>query len=108
MVSLHFDDVQAEDYKYAVTASHPYEPTDHYQKRLSALKVPLKKDKHIQKQHYTKYNISAITQAISRAEALDPEPKCDYPVNLGSTVYRLVKSIAKINAQYEQGLSQDI
>ena len=104
---LHFDDVQETDYNYAVTDSHPYEPTNHFRKRLSALKIPLKKDKHIQPKHYGKYNMGAIAQAISRAEALDTDSKCDYPVKLGTTVYRLLKSIAEINSQYEQGESQN-
>ncbi len=98
---LHFDDINEDDRVYAVNDSHPYEPTSHYRERLSDLKVPLKKNKHINMRHYTKYNKSAINNAISRAEFLDPEPKCDYPTDLGSTVYRLLRSIAEIDAQYE-------
>lgn len=98
---LHFDDVNVEDYSYAVNVSHSYEPTNHYRERLSALKVPLKKNKHIDARYYNKYNKVTISNAISRAEALDPEPKCDFPIDLGSTVYRLLKSIKEIDDQYE-------
>lgn len=98
---LHFDDVNEDDYRYAVNNLHSYVPTDHYKNRLSDLNVPLKKDKHINKTHYKKYNKDAISNAIQRAEALDPEPKCNYPTDLGSTVYRLLKSIKEIDDQYE-------
>ena len=99
---LHFDEINEDDRIYAVNDSHPYEPTSHYRDRLSDLKVPLKQNKHINIQHYTKYNKSAINNAISRAEFLDTESKCDYPTDLGSTVYKLLKSIAEIDAQYEK------
>ena len=98
---LHFDDVNKDDYSYAVTDSHSYEPTDHYKNRLSALKVPLKKDKHFDGRYYNKYNKASINAAIQRAEVLDPEPKCNFPSDLGSTVYRLLKSIKEIDDQYE-------
>lgn len=98
---LHFDDIKEEDYNYAVNSSHSYEPTSHYRERLTALKVPLKKDKHFDARYYSKYNKETINSAISRAEALDPEPKCDFPINLGSTVYRLLKNIKEIDDQYE-------
>lgn len=98
---LHFDDVNKEDYSYAVNDSHSYEPTEHYRNRLSALKVPLKKNKHFDGRYYNKYSKAAINDAILRAEALDPEPKCNFPSDLGSTVYRLLKSIKEIDDQYE-------
>ncbi len=98
---LHFDEVNNEDYNYAVTSSNAYKSTSHFRDRLSGLGVPLKNNKHINVSHYPKYNKTAIEQAISRAEKLDTEPKCDYPTNLGSTVYRLLKSISEIDAQYE-------
>ena len=49
----------------------------------------------------SKYNKETINSAISRAEALEPEPKCNFPINLGSTVYRLLKNIKEIDDQYE-------
>lgn len=98
---LHFDDVNEEDYSYAVNDSHSYEPTSHFRDRLSALGVPLKNHKHFDAKYYPKYNKVAINNAIQRAEALDPEPKCNFPLDLGSTVYRLLKSIKEIDDQYE-------
>jgi len=98
---LHFDDVNEEDHSYAVNESHPYKPTDHFKERLSELKVPLKKDKHFSVNSYKKYDKTAINNAIVRAEKLDSVPKCDFPDNLGSTVYRLLQSIKEINDQYE-------
>lgn len=98
---LHFDDVNEEDYGYAVKDSHSYESTSHFRERLTALKVPLKKDKHFDARYYSKYSKEAINSAILCAECLDSEPKCDYPVDLGSTVYRLLKSIKEIDDQYE-------
>ncbi len=98
---LHFDDVNEEDYRYAVNSSHSYVPTDHYKNRLSELKVALKKNKHINKAHYKKYDKKAINNAIVRAENLDSSPKCNYPTDLGTTVYRLLKSIKEIDDQYE-------
>lgn len=97
---IHFDDINDDDRKFAVTDLHPYQPTNHFKERLRNLGVPLK-DKHIRPEDFSKYNKNKINDAISRAEALDSKSKCDYPTDLGSTVYRLLKSIAEIDAQYE-------
>lgn len=96
---LHFDDVNQDDYNYAVNSNHKYESTSHYRERLSELRVPLKRDKHISSRHYAKYNKTAIYNAISRAENLD-DSSCNWPQDLGTTVYRLLKSIAQLDEQY--------
>ena len=98
---LHFDDINAEDRKYAVTSLHLYEPTGHFRERLADLNVPLKKDKHINERHYQNYSKEAIVNAIHRAENLESKPESDYPDDLGTTVYRLLKSIKEIDDQYE-------
>lgn len=85
------------DSQWAVTSSHSYEPTDHFLKRLSTLGANLKDKKHVNAAHYNK---EKINNAIKRAKALDTIPPCDYPTDLGTTVYRLLESIAEIDSQY--------
>lgn len=101
---LHHDDANTNvedtdnDSQWAVTSNHAYQPTDHFINRLSALGAKLKDKKHIEPHHYDK---EKILQAICRAKALDTEPPCDYPTQLGTTVYRLLESIERISAQFE-------
>lgn len=96
---LHFDDVNKEDYDYAVNNLQKYAPTDHFKKRLDILNVPLKKGKHINPEHYSKYNKKTINNAICRAKELDSQ-SYDWPQNLGTTVYKLLESIVEIDKQY--------
>ncbi len=85
---LHHDDVNIEDYGFAVTETHTYKSTAHFRKRLRELKVPLKSQKHIKNpKDYTKDNIQ---KAVERAKSLDKNNE-RYPTNLGSTVYRLME-----------------
>ena len=101
---LHHDEAKVDitdndnDIRWAVTASHAYESTDHFRNRLSNLGVGLSKKKHINPSHYSKEKVNL---AIMRAKAMDTEPPCDYPDDLGTTVYRLLEKIADIDAQYE-------
>ena len=97
---LHFDDVVNEDRIYAVTDSHSYEQTSHYRDRLKELGVPLKKTKSIRVNDYAKYSKDKINEAILRAKVLG-NPSCDWPQDLGTTVYRLLESISEIDSQYE-------
>lgn len=100
---LHHDDAKTNDedtdndIQWAVTNTHAYQSTDHFKNRLSALGAKLDK-KHIDPNHYDK---DKICQAICRAKALDTEPPCDYPMQLGTTVYRLLENIEQISAQFE-------
>ena len=100
---LHHDEVNTNpedknsDAKWAVTASHAYEPTDHFKDRLSALGVGLIEKKHINSAHYNK---EKVLVSIRRAKKLDKEPPVDYPTDLGTTVYRLLEKIAEIDSQY--------
>lgn len=93
---LHHDDVNADDYQYAVTDTHPYEKTDHFKKRLEDKGVRLKKSKHIIDEHYTK---EKVQNAIARAKALHNKDE-DWPRELGTTVYKLLENIAELDAQY--------
>ncbi len=100
---LHHDKVNTNpddennDAKWAVTANHAYEPTDHFKERLSALGVGLHDKKHIKTEHYNK---EKVLVAMGRAKELDTEPPVDYPTDLGTTVYRLLKKIEEIDSQY--------
>lgn len=105
---LHYDDVRLDstdnknDSQWAVTDTHSYKPTDHFKTRLEELGVPLegRGRKKIREKDYTKYTKERILSAICRAKSLDTTPPCGYPNNLGTTVYRLLEQIAKIDAQY--------
>ena len=94
---LHHVDVKADDHTYAVTDSHPYERTPHYRERLRYdAKAPLKDQKHIDKDHYTK---EKVCKAIERARALHDANE-DWPRSLGTTVYKLLEKIVEIDKQY--------
>ncbi|MBO5557550.1 RloB family protein [Ruminococcus sp.] len=101
---LHHDEAKVEisdidnDIQWAVTTSHSYESTNHFRNRLSNLGVGLADKKHINPSHYSK---DKVLIAIMRAKEMDTAPPCDYPTNLGTTVYRLFEKIADIDAQYE-------
>lgn len=96
---LHFDDVESEDEKYAVTKDHPYEKTSHFRERLKNLGFSLVDDKHINDKYYTKQNIE---NAISRATKLDTPNCSDYPRSLGTTVYKLLEKIVEIDNQFNK------
>ncbi|MCR4889319.1 MAG: RloB family protein [Ruminococcus sp.] len=107
---LHHDDALTDeddpnsDSHWAVTDSHKYEKTSHFTDRLNDLGFPLSPDqpdlppKHINPEHYTK---EKIKNAIDRAKKLDTPPCTVYPTTLGTTVYKLVKSIVEIDDRYE-------
>lgn len=86
---LHHDDINDEDFKWAVTENHSYEPTTHFKTRLRELGKPLKgkNKKCIDPNDYKKDD---IIKAVERAEILDAN-KERYPTNLGSTVYKLMQ-----------------
>ena len=95
---LHHDDVNTEDFKYAVTENHSYEKTSHFRDRLRYLGVSLKNQKHIRNpDDYTK---DKIMKAVERAESLDKSGE-RYPTNLGSTIYKLIKLLVEYNNSSE-------
>lgn len=94
---LHFDDVSDEDRKYAVTPEHQYEKTAHFRERLRALGSPLRKEKHIREDNYTRKNVAI---AVERAKSLDKKYE-KWPRNIGSTVYKLIEKIIKLDAEIE-------
>ncbi len=93
---LHFDDANDEDRKYAVTNSHSYEATNHFTNRLRSLNVSLK-GKEIKNSDIPKYSKERIIDAISRAKLMDDPPCEEYPKCLGTTVYKLLENIDKID-----------
>ncbi len=99
---LHFDNANEQDRSFAVTDTHPYEPTDNFKNRLENLGVPLsgRKRKNIGDTEILKYTKKSILDAMNRAKALDNPPCSDYPMALGTTVYRLLESIVQIDEQY--------
>lgn len=97
---LHHVDVNEEDYKYAVTEEHQYEPTNHFRNRLrNDAKAPLKKRKHLKddkgKYPLDKYNKSKVEKAALRAKKLNINSE-KWPSSLGSTVYLLIEEIQKL------------
>lgn len=109
---LHHDDVQEEDYQFAVTESHAYEPTEHFRVRLQENNAKLiKGGKKVRKKDY---NIIKIKQAVERAKILhnqelyacqnDTERELSekWPHKLGSTVYRLMENIISV---YDESLN---
>lgn len=91
---LHHLDVEEEDYKYAVTDKHPYEPTSHYREKLrNKAEVPLRKQKEPLEKHYDE---NKIRQAILRAKKLHTDKEERWPHNLGSTVYLLIEKIVEM------------
>lgn len=99
---LHFDDVCEEDYNYAVTDAHSYESTNHFKDRLEKVNVPLigRHRKNIGDNEIKKYNKENIIEAMKRAKELDIPPCDDYPQTLGTTVYKLIESIAEVDKQF--------
>ncbi len=93
---LHHDDVTDEDKSFAVTDTHPYEPTSHFISRLDTLKVPLKRNNHkkIIQSDYTKEN---ITHAVERAKLLHINSNDLAPKYLATTVYMLVEKIIEVS-----------
>lgn len=87
---LHHDDVNDEDRKYAVTEEHPYEPTDHFRKRLEEKGAPLKEHKHLQLEHYSD---EKVRMAVQRAKALVEEKNESIPSDYGTYVYKIVDEI---------------
>lgn len=87
---LHFDEINDEDRKYAVTESQEYTRTSHFRDRLRELNVSLYKQKYIR--YIDDYTKDRIKSAIERAENLDIKKEI-YPTDIGSTVYRLMKII---------------
>lgn len=108
---LHHDDVQEDDYQFAVTENHAYEPTKHFRERLQKNDAKLiKNGKKVRKKDY---NIIKVKQAIERAKTLhnqeldacksDEERELSekWPHTLGSTVYRLLDNIINL---YDESL----
>lgn len=108
---LHHDDVQADDYKFAVTERHVYEPTEHFRERLQKRGAKLiNNGKKVRKQDY---DIIKVKQAVERAKTLhnqelnacksDEERELSekWPHTLGSTVYRLLDNIINL---YDESL----
>lgn len=92
---LHHFDVVNEDYNYAVTDEHPYEPTSYYRERLGEANAALlgRNKKNISANHYSE---NKIRQAIQRAKNLHIDKKEKWPHNLGSTVYLLLEKIVEM------------
>lgn len=90
---LHHDEASEEDKKYAILDDHPYEKTNHFLKRLSNLKVPLKDKKHINALHY---NDEKIRMAIFRAEKLHLDKTDLCPHYFVTTVYLLLKEMMNL------------
>lgn len=90
---LHHDDATEEDKAWAVTDTHPYEPTDHFRKRLRALGVPLKDKKHISENHYDEVK---VRNAVERAAALHIQKNDKYPKYFATTVYLLLRKILEM------------
>lgn len=55
------------DEKYAVTATHHYEPTDYFRIRLAEKGAPLKDGKHLNFEHYSD---EKVRLAVKRAKEL--------------------------------------
>lgn len=90
---LHHDDARPEDKIWAVTDHHAYEPTNHFRERLRALGAPLKDQKHISEEDYTK---EKIQDAIQRATALHIQNGEKYPKYFATTVYLLLQKIIEM------------
>lgn len=87
---LHHDAVNDEDRRYAVTETHAFESTRHYQERLRVLEVPLKDKKHISPEHYT---VEKVDAAISRAKELHLDRTDFCPKYYATTIYLLLEKI---------------
>lgn len=85
---LHHDNVNDDDFKFAVTENNPYKRNSHFRERLRNLGASLQNQKHIKNSNiYTKQNIQ---KAVERAKLLDKSNE-RYPTNLGSTMYKLMQ-----------------
>ena len=93
---LHHDDALDEDKVFAVTETHAYEKTAHFRERLRKLGVPLKKEKHIQFEHY---NANKILSAIERAEKLHINKDDMTPKYFATTVYLLLNKMRKMMSE---------
>lgn len=89
---LHHDDVSEEDKKFAVTENHPYEPTNHFRKRLEEKNAPLKDHKHIQLEHYS---AEKVKNAVDRAKKLMAGREEKIPSQYGTYVYKIMDEILK-------------
>lgn len=87
---LHHDEVKDEDKQFAITDTHAFESTRHYQERLRNLEVPLKDKKHILQQHYSAEKVDA---AILRARDLHLDMTDFCPRYYATTVYLLLEKI---------------
>lgn len=90
---LHHDSPTPEDERFAVTAGHAYESTDHFRTRLKDLKAPLRKKKHIDKSAYTYDKVKA---AIDRATELHSDKTDLCPHYYATTVYILLNELIKM------------
>lgn len=90
---LHHDEVNEEDKKYAVTATHHYEPTDYFRIRLAEKGVPLKDGKHLNFEHYSD---EKVRLAVKRAKELMGQKNEKIPTDYGTYVYRIVEEILAV------------
>lgn len=90
---LHHDDSTDDDRAFAVTEEHPYQRTPHFKERLRELQVPLRKEKHLKKEHYTRQKVE---DAVRRAKELHQDPEDMEPHYFATTVYLLVEEILRL------------
>ena len=82
-----------EDEKYAVTATHHYEPTDYFRIRLAEKGAPLKDGKHLNFEHYSD---EKVRLAVKRAKELMGQKNEKIPTDYGTYVYRIVEEILAV------------
>lgn len=87
---LHHDEASSEDKGYAVTDTHPYEKTEHFQERLRILGVPMQEKKHINDMDYTDEKVKT---AVHRADMLHIDKADLAPKYFSTTVYLLLQEI---------------
>lgn len=90
---LHHDEPKEEDKLFAVTDDHNYEKTNHFRVRLRDLGVPLRKEKHINMDHY---NDEKIRLATERAMALHMDRNDRNPRYFATTVYMILEKMMEM------------